>query len=101
MPDQKPSMISPTQPLQSTTNALGVSSQPPLRTSSYVERKLGDTELSYFLPSRESGVNDMYVHSRSRIHRPKSSAGISISDFVRRAISLSKVVYRLFGRLCA
>lgn len=24
-----------------------------------VERTLGDTELSYFLPSRESGVNDM------------------------------------------
>lgn len=23
------------------------------------ERALGDTELSYFLPSRESGVNDM------------------------------------------
>ena len=23
------------------------------------ERVLGDTELSYFLPSRESGVNDM------------------------------------------
>jgi len=27
-----------------------------------VERKLGDTEASYFLPSRESGVNDMYLH---------------------------------------
>ncbi|KAF8899028.1 hypothetical protein BD779DRAFT_1607630 [Infundibulicybe gibba] len=26
------------------------------------ERRLGDTELSYFLPSRESGVNDMYLH---------------------------------------
>ncbi|KAK0505685.1 hypothetical protein EDD18DRAFT_1304501 [Armillaria luteobubalina] len=26
------------------------------------ERLLGDTEASYFLPSRESGVNDMYVH---------------------------------------
>lgn len=25
------------------------------------ERKMGDTELSYFLPSRQSGVNDMYV----------------------------------------
>lgn len=25
------------------------------------ERKMGDTELSYFLPSRDSGVNDMYV----------------------------------------
>ena len=25
------------------------------------ERKMGDTELSYFLPSRQTGVNDMYV----------------------------------------
>ncbi|KIP02084.1 hypothetical protein PHLGIDRAFT_130931 [Phlebiopsis gigantea 11061_1 CR5-6] len=28
----------------------------------YLERKMGDTELSYFLPSRQSGVNDMYLH---------------------------------------
>ncbi|KAJ7492479.1 hypothetical protein FB451DRAFT_1336381 [Mycena latifolia] len=27
-----------------------------------LERSLGDTEVSYFLPSRESGVNDMYLH---------------------------------------
>lgn len=26
-----------------------------------IERSLGDTETSYFLPSRESGVNDMYI----------------------------------------
>ncbi|KAF5352707.1 hypothetical protein D9756_005938 [Leucocoprinus leucothites] len=26
------------------------------------ERTLGDTEASYYLPSRESGVNDMYLH---------------------------------------
>ncbi|EIW64280.1 uncharacterized protein TRAVEDRAFT_68128 [Trametes versicolor FP-101664 SS1] len=26
------------------------------------ERKMGDTELSYFLPSRQTGVNDMYLH---------------------------------------
>lgn len=25
------------------------------------ERKMGDSELSYFLPSRENGVNDMRV----------------------------------------
>ena len=25
------------------------------------ERKMGDTELSYFLPSRQTGVNDMYA----------------------------------------
>ncbi|KAJ6503384.1 hypothetical protein C8R47DRAFT_1105925 [Mycena vitilis] len=27
-----------------------------------LERQLGETEASYFLPSRESGVNDMYLH---------------------------------------
>ncbi|KAF7303295.1 putative 15-O-acetyltransferase Tri3 [Mycena kentingensis (nom. inval.)] len=26
------------------------------------ERQLGDTETSYFLPSRDAGVNDMYLH---------------------------------------
>ena len=25
------------------------------------ERKMGDTELSYYLPSRANGVNDMYA----------------------------------------
>ena len=29
----------------------------------YYERKMGDTELSYYLPSRQSGVNDMCVPS--------------------------------------
>ena len=38
----------------------------PLETCEYddaavFERKMGDTELSYFLPSRQSGVNDMYA----------------------------------------
>jgi len=28
-------------------------------TGDRVERPMGDTEVSYFLPSRESGVNDM------------------------------------------
>ncbi|KAG2022925.1 hypothetical protein CC2G_000639 [Coprinopsis cinerea AmutBmut pab1-1] len=27
-----------------------------------VGRRLGETELSYYLPSRENGVNDMYLH---------------------------------------
>lgn len=26
-----------------------------------VERRMGDTELSYYLPARENGVNDMWV----------------------------------------
>lgn len=30
-----------------------------------LQRCLGDTELSYFLPSRESGVNDMYAQPSS------------------------------------
>ncbi|PBK76813.1 hypothetical protein ARMSODRAFT_1012034 [Armillaria solidipes] len=32
------------------------------------ERRLGDTEASYFLPSRESGVNDMYLHLGFNAH---------------------------------
>ncbi|KIJ66266.1 hypothetical protein HYDPIDRAFT_109260 [Hydnomerulius pinastri MD-312] len=36
-----------------------ISGQPDMR---WVERKMGDSELSYFLPSRASGVNDMYLH---------------------------------------
>lgn len=55
-----PAMKDFPQPLQeSTTNV--PSTQPSLPTSPHVERKLGDNEISYFLPSRESGVNDMYV----------------------------------------
>ncbi|KAL6310142.1 hypothetical protein BKA93DRAFT_722468 [Sparassis latifolia] len=27
-----------------------------------LQRKMGDTELSYYLPSRQTGVNDMYLH---------------------------------------
>ena len=30
------------------------------------ERKMGDTELSYFLPSRQTGVNDMYARVLAR-----------------------------------
>ncbi|KAJ3787143.1 hypothetical protein GGU10DRAFT_417189 [Lentinula aff. detonsa] len=33
-----------------------------LQNPTRLERRLGDTETSYFLPSRESGVNDMYLH---------------------------------------
>ncbi|KAH9926657.1 uncharacterized protein BXZ73DRAFT_102912 [Epithele typhae] len=32
------------------------------KTSLRYERKMGDSELSYFLPSRQAGVNDMYLH---------------------------------------
>ena len=40
------------------------------------ERKMGDTELSYFLPSRQTGVNDMYVVplSQTRSRLPYSPA---------------------------
>ncbi|KAG5650740.1 hypothetical protein H0H81_011184 [Sphagnurus paluster] len=57
------------------------SSQETLVDQSYdhrIERRMGDTELSYFLPARENGVNDMYLHlgftapphilERERIH---------------------------------
>ncbi|KAJ7170025.1 hypothetical protein C8R46DRAFT_1217636 [Mycena filopes] len=38
------------------------SSDDTLVDASRLERQLGETEVSYFLPSRESGVNDMYLH---------------------------------------
>jgi len=38
--------------------AMDNSQETPLR----YERKMGDTELSYYLPSRQTGVNDMYLH---------------------------------------
>ncbi|PFH49814.1 hypothetical protein AMATHDRAFT_146728 [Amanita thiersii Skay4041] len=34
----------------------------------YLERRMGDTELSYYLPSRGDGVNDMYLHLGCRTH---------------------------------
>ncbi|KAL0951544.1 hypothetical protein HGRIS_008228 [Hohenbuehelia grisea] len=37
------------------------STVPPSKTMRF-ERKLGNSELSYYLPSRENGVNDMYLH---------------------------------------
>lgn len=36
------------------------------------QRVLGDSELSYYLPSRESGVNDMYVFPPCPSARVKS-----------------------------
>ncbi|KAK7058449.1 hypothetical protein VNI00_002083 [Paramarasmius palmivorus] len=69
-------------------------------TSKYFTRKLGDTEVSYFLPSREDGVNDMYLHlgfrapehvaKRSRVSRvwailrlkhPLLASSVSMQDF--------------------
>ncbi|EKM61320.1 uncharacterized protein PHACADRAFT_247854 [Phanerochaete carnosa HHB-10118-sp] len=43
---------------------VGVSSNEPSKAlgALFYERKMGDTELSYYLPSRQSGVNDMYLH---------------------------------------
>lgn len=35
------------------------------RSLCHFERTMGDTEASYFLPSRENGVNDMYDFSSS------------------------------------
>ena len=36
------------------------------------ERSFGDTELSYFLPSRESGVNDMWADPSRLLSRDDS-----------------------------
>lgn len=40
------------------------------RTEVRYERKMGDSEVSYYLPSRANGVNDMYQLSRS--YRPEA-----------------------------
>ncbi|KII94084.1 hypothetical protein PLICRDRAFT_415673 [Plicaturopsis crispa FD-325 SS-3] len=40
----------------------GYSSDDTLDEAARYERKMGDSELSYYLPSRASGVNDMYLH---------------------------------------
>jgi len=42
---------------------LTVSLPPPINVQpeARYERKMGDTELSYYLPSRANGVNDMWV----------------------------------------
>ena len=59
----------------------------------YFERKMGDTELSYFLPSRQSGVNDMYVHVLASAGSPRfdesppAPAGICISGSMPRRTS--------------
>lgn len=53
---------------------------PPLSSSSiskkhlHAERKLGETEVSYFLPSRENGVNDMWVSALFGGVQPLKSA---------------------------
>jgi len=39
-----------------------ISSENVVDRPTHYERRLGDSELSYFLPSRSSGVNDMYLH---------------------------------------
>lgn len=49
--------VQPTQAIHvvTTEDQPSTSTTTPLR----FERKMGDTELSYFLPSRQTGVNDM------------------------------------------
>ncbi|PCH33967.1 hypothetical protein WOLCODRAFT_135419 [Wolfiporia cocos MD-104 SS10] len=44
------------------TNAAAVLDEMKCPTKVPYERRMGDTELSYFLPSRQTGVNDMYLH---------------------------------------
>ncbi|TCD62410.1 hypothetical protein EIP91_006938 [Steccherinum ochraceum] len=38
------------------------------------ERKMGETELSYYLPSRQTGVNDMYLHLGFRATKAQVSS---------------------------
>lgn len=53
-------LLSP-EPSPTTDGAIGAASWTRKPTLARVERKLGDSELSYYLPSRADGVNDMCV----------------------------------------
>ncbi|KAH9982832.1 hypothetical protein BGW80DRAFT_1160922 [Lactifluus volemus] len=64
------------------------------------ERQLGDNELSYYLPSRAIGVNDMYLHlgfkaPKSRILRRRVRAVWAILR-MRHPLLASKVVMRSY-----
>ena len=48
------------------------------------ERKMGDSELSYYLPSRANGVNDMY-RSSCFVH-----PGFSLSLFLSTQVPSSR-----------
>ena len=74
---------------------LEVSLPPPIdiQTEVRYERKMGDSEVSYYLPSRANGVNDMCVLFFFFFHPPMVlrahlfHSGISISDSRRQATS--------------
>ncbi|KIK97547.1 hypothetical protein PAXRUDRAFT_763851 [Paxillus rubicundulus Ve08.2h10] len=62
------------------------------------QRKLGSNELSYFLPSRANGVNDMYLHlgfdaPEQLVHRARVHTVWAILR-VRHPLLASKVVIR-------
>ncbi|KAH9982830.1 hypothetical protein BGW80DRAFT_1160926, partial [Lactifluus volemus] len=64
------------------------------------ERQLGDSELSYYLPSRATGVNDMYLHlgfkaPKSRMLRRRVRAVWAILR-MRHPLLASKVVMRSY-----
>lgn len=62
-----------------------------------LERKLGDTEASYFLPSRESGVNDMYVEFYAFRRRVLTLPGIFILGSLLSPTSLRAIESLLSG----
>ena len=66
------------------------------------ERKMGDTELSYFLPSRQTGVNDMcvLVFMSSRRCALTLAVGICTSASTRRAVLRNAPVSALCGPSC-
>lgn len=59
--DVQPEKVATAAPVLTNSLPSPINVQPEAR----YERKMGDTELSYYLPSRASGVNDMYVPSVS------------------------------------
>ncbi|THV07508.1 hypothetical protein K435DRAFT_788427 [Dendrothele bispora CBS 962.96] len=73
-------------------------------TPSRLERKLGDTEASYFLPSRENGVNDMYVFTVPLpLRRVYLHLGFRASAFLmnRQSIALVWSILRIRHPLLA
>ncbi len=64
---------------------------------SHVERNLGETEASYYLPSREDGVNDMCVFFWPSLGRVLSVIGIFISASTHHPSRLLAAGFFLLG----
>lgn len=66
---QRPRAVPPTWDLSSLLFAVGKKESNVAAQAHVSQRLMGDTELSYYLPSRADGVNDMYLHLGFRAPR--------------------------------